>query len=152
MESVRVGIGEMKVEEGDARLVAYGIGSCVAIIMYDPVLKVGAFAHCLLPSGDGPEFKYPRNAINAMLKSMIEKGVQRKRIIAKIIGGATMFEGFERHGIGKRNVIQSRKILEELGIPIVAEDVFGNYGRSVDFNLATGEIRVRSYLHGEKVL
>ncbi|OGC41418.1 hypothetical protein A2Y85_02575 [candidate division WOR-3 bacterium RBG_13_43_14] len=152
MESLRVGIGEVKVADGEAKLVTYGIGSCVAIILYDPVIKVGGFAHCLLPFGDGPELKYPRNAINAMLKAMIDKGAQQKRIIAKIIGGATMFEGFERHSIGKRNVAQSRKILEELGVAVVAEDVFGDHGRSVELNLGTGEVRVHSYRHGEKIL
>ncbi len=63
-----------------------------------------------------------------------------------------MFEGFERHGIGRRNVVQSRKVLDEMDIPIVSEDVFGNYGRSVEFNLATGEIRIHSYRHGEKII
>ncbi len=152
MGPLRIGIGEVRVADGDTRLVTYGIGSCVAIILYDSVGKIGGFAHCLLPFGDGPELKYPRNAINAMVKMMLDKGARRKDLIAKIIGGATMFEGFERHGIGKRNVLQSRKILEELGIPIVAEDVFGNHGRSVEFSLETGEVRIRSYRHGEKII
>ncbi len=83
MELLRVGIGEVKVAEGEIRLVTYGIGSCVAIVLYDPITKIGGFAHCLLPFGDGPELKYPRNAVNAMLKTMIEKVRIRRQLLLK---------------------------------------------------------------------
>lgn len=152
MNEEKVGIGELKVEQGEAVLAAYGVGSCVVIILYDTEKKIGGLAHCLLPSGNENSLKYPRAAIAKMMKDMIEMGAQPDKIIAKIIGGATMFEEFAKHEIGKRNVLQTREELNKLNIPIVGEDVFGNWGRTVFLNLSTGEVRVRSFKHGEKVL
>ena len=147
-----MGIGEVKIAQGEIKLAAFGVGSCIVIILYDETQKIGGLAHCLLPFGNDSSLKYPRNAITDMLKRMLERGALREKIVAKIVGGATMFEGFERHAIGKRNVIKTREELNKLDIPIIAEDVFGNWGRSISFNLDSGEVKVRSYRHGEKKL
>ena len=152
MNEKKVGIGEVMIEEGEVKLTAFGVGSCIVIMLYDDTSKVGGLAHCLLPFGSDHSLKYPRNAIVEMVRQMSERGVQKKNIVAKIVGGATMFEGFERHAIGKRNVMKTREELNKIDIPIIAEDVFGNWGRSIYFNLESGEVKVRSYRHGEKVL
>jgi len=142
----------VRTEQGQVKLSAFGVGSCIVIMLYDETKKVGGLAHCLLPFGNDSSLKYPRNAIDEMLKQMSQMGASRDRIVAKIVGGATMFEGFERHAIGKRNVTKTREELNKLDIPIIAEDVFGNWGRSISFNVESGEVKVRSYRHGEKVL
>jgi len=148
----RVGIGEVKVEQGDVILSAYGVGSCVVIILYESQSKVGALAHILLPWGDDESLKYPKGAIDEMMNQFAKLGVKNDKVVAKIAGGATMFEGFQRQAIGTRNVNQTKEELKKLGIPVVAEDVLGNWGRSVFFNLATGKVIVKSLRHGEKVL
>ncbi len=148
----RVGIGEVKVAQGKLKLVAAGVGSCIVIMLYDETKRIGGLAHCLLPFGGDMSLKYPRNAIAEMLRQMSFKGASKGNVVAKIAGGATMFEGFKRHGIGKRNVAKAREELKKQDISIVAEDVFGNWGRSISFNLDNGEIKVRSYRHGEKIL
>ena len=71
---------------------------------------------------------------------------------AKIVGGAMMFEDCEKHAIGKRNVTQARAEHSKFKIPVIAEDVFGNWGRSILFKLENGEVTVRSFKHGEKTL
>jgi chemotaxis protein CheD len=152
MNEYKVGIGEVKIEKGEVKLTAFGVGSCIVIILYDEVKKIGGLAHCLLPTGDDNSYKYPRNAIAAMMRRMSEMGAFKGKVVAKIVGGATMFEGFERHAIGKRNVLKAREELNKLDIPIIAEDVFGNWGRSISFNIENGEVRVRSYRHGMKIL
>jgi chemotaxis protein CheD len=152
MAEVRVGIGEIKVAQGDVTMSAYGVGSCVVIVLYDPVKKICGLAHCLLPTGDPDSTKYPCGAIHALLDEMQQRGTFRGDLVAKIIGGATMFEGFAKHQIGKRNVLETRKECEREDIQIIAEDVFGNWGRTIFCNAHTGEVRVRSFKHGEKVL
>lgn len=148
----RVGIGEVKVAQGKLKLVAAGVGSCIVIMLYDRMKRIGGLAHCLLPFGGDMSLKYPRNAIAEMLRQMLLRGASKDNAVAKIAGGATMFEGFKRHGIGERNVAKAREELKRLDIPIVAEDVLGNWGRSISFDLDNGEIKVRSYRHGEKIL
>jgi len=152
MTEKKVGIGEVKVDQGSVILSAYGVGSCVVITLYDEEHKIGGLAHCLLPFGDGESLRYPKGAIAEMIKQMIGLGAHQSNINAKIVGGATMFEGFEKHAIGKRNVIQTRKELDKLNIPITSEDVFGNWGRSIFFDITNGEIKVKSFKHGEKIL
>lgn len=152
MSERKVGIGEVKVDQGDVTLSAYGVGSCVVIILYDAEKKIGGLAHCLLPSGNAESLRYPKGAIAEMIKQMSKMGVRHDKIVAKILGGAAMFEDFGRHTIGRRNVAQAIEELSKLNIPIIAEDVFGNWGRSVFFNLFNGDVKVRSVKHGEKIL
>jgi len=148
----KVGIGEFQVAEGDIVLVSYGIGSCVVIILYDTEKKVGGLAHVLLPFDNSENTKCPKGAINKILAEMSLRGTNKKDLVAKIIGGSTMFNGFEKKSIGKRNVFKTKEVLERYGIPIIAEDVLGNHGRNVFFNLADGKVFVKSYKYGNKTL
>ncbi len=142
----------MKVESGDVILSAYGIGSCVAIIFYEPREKIGGLAHILIPWGKENSTKNPKGAIKELLRQFSARGINGDRIIAKIVGGATFFGEFGHSSIGKRNVIETRNELERLAIPIVAEDVFGDWGRTIFFNLNNGQVIVKSYRHGDKII
>ncbi len=152
MVEKRVGIGEIRVEQGSSVLSAYGIGSCVVIVLYDKEKKVGGLAHCLLPFGNEGNLKCPRGAIAEVIKQMSKKGARVNKIVAKIIGGAMMFGYFQKYAIGKKNIAQARRELQRLHIPIIAEDVFGNWGRSVVFKLNNGEVEVNSFRHGNKII
>ncbi len=152
MNEKRVGIGEVKVDQGNVILSAYGVGSCIVITLYDEEKKIGGLAHCLLPFGSVGSLKYPKGAIAEAIDQMLRIGARQEKIVAKIAGGATMFADFEKHAIGKKNVLQTRKELERLHIPIIAEDVFGNWGRSVVFKLENGAVEVGSFKHGDKTL
>ncbi len=151
-KELRVGIGEVQVKQGDQMLVAYGVGSCVVIMLYDEEKRIGGLAHCLLPSGNKNSLKYPKGAIEEIVRQMSILGVRKNSIVAKIVGGATMFNGFERHAIGRRNIKRARDELEKHNIPVIAEDVFGTWGRSIFFNILSGEVRINSYRHGNKIL
>ncbi|HEX7318926.1 MAG TPA: chemotaxis protein CheD [bacterium] len=148
----RVGIGDVKVEQGDIVLTAYGVGSCVVIILYNEQKRVGGLAHVLLPAGNDHSWKYPRGAVMELIRGFGRFGVSASEAVAKIVGGATMFENFLKQAIGKRNVNETRDELKKANIPIVAEDVLGSWGRTVLFNIGTGTVTVKSYRHGEKVL
>jgi len=152
MTENRVGIGEIRVEQGDGILSAYGIGSCVVIVLYDRETKIGGLAHCLLPFGNEGSLKYPRGAITEVMKQMSHRGARLNKIVAKIVGGAMMFGDFVKHTIGKKNITEARKELQRLNIPIVAEDVLGNWGRSIIFKLENGEVEVKSFKHGNKII
>ncbi|ARS88867.1 chemotaxis protein CheD [Natrarchaeobaculum aegyptiacum] len=148
---VRVGISELVVSEGDDTLTSYGLGSCLAIALYDPDEEIGGLAHAMLPSGDAVENgdakpgKYADTAIRALLRRMVERGATYTAVEAKLAGGSDMFE-FESFGdgVGRRNVAAARAELEKLGVPIVAEDVGGEHGRTVTFTPGTGELLVKT--------
>jgi chemotaxis protein CheD len=146
----RVGIAEFRVAAAPLLLKAYGLGSCVAISLYDPERAIGGLAHSLLPQRRSVEpviglAKYVEVAIQLMVGELEEMGASRQRLVAKIVGGANMFAAEDQSlmgSIGIRNAQAARKTLAAIGIQLVAEDVGGNRGRTVEFDLATGELLV----------
>ncbi len=150
-DPVQVGIAELAVVEGTDTLKSYGLGSCLAVVLYDPGTEVGGLAHVMLPSGDDVDGadrkpgKYADTAIRALLRRMVERGANYVDVEAKLTGGSDMFE-FDSFGesVGRRNVDAARAELEKLGVPIAAEDVGGSRGRTVEFTPATGAVTVRS--------
>ena len=150
-DPVQVGIAELAVSEGDDTLKSYGLGSCLAIALYDPDSDIGGLAHVMLPDGDAVENsdekpgKYADTAIRALLRRMVERGASYTSVEAKIAGGSDMFE-FESfdESVGKRNVDAAKEELEKLGVPLIAEDVGGNYGRTIEFTPGTGTVVVRT--------
>ncbi len=137
-----------------------GLGSCVAIILYDPVAKVGGLAHVLLPTESmsrdrSNPAKFPATVMPILLDRMRNVGAVGNRLRAKIVGGASMFGNLIPPGgvnIGERNVIAVRQVLAGAKIPIVAEDTGSDYGRSVYLNVADGAVEVRSLRKGSRVL
>lgn len=154
--SVQVGISELVVSDGDDTLKSYGLGSCIAIALYDPEAGIGGLAHAMLPDGDEAENsdrkpgKYADTAIRALLRRMVEQGASYTAVEAKLAGGSDMFE-FESFGdgVGQRNIVAAREELDKLGVPIVAEDVGGDRGRTVEFTPESGTLLVKTSTSGE---
>jgi chemotaxis protein CheD len=148
-QQIQVGISEFVVTDADTNLKSYGLGSCLAVALHDPAANIGGLAHVMLPSGDeaGADAtnpgKFADTAIRAMLRRMVEEGATYTDVEAKIAGGSDMFE-FESfgEGVGNRNVEAARTELEKLGVPLVAEDVGGEKGRTVEFNATDGVLRI----------
>lgn len=150
----RVGISEFKTGRAPMVLVTYGLGSCLGITLYDRSRQLGGLAHTLLPLSRAEDktrpTKYVDSAIRLMMAELIELGAEKESLEAKISGGANMFEPLHpsgAEGVGMRNARSARETLELLGIPLLAEDIGGNHGRTLEFDLANGEVRVRSVCH-----
>ncbi len=138
----------MEIAQAPNLLVAFGIGSCLVISLYDPILKRGALAHAMLPKFTNNQtcenpFKYADLAIDEMIKRMKFCGSNKRRLEAKIVGGANMFQDIDTVDIGMENIQYVKKKLEMEGIPVVGESVGGGIGRSVEFDTRTGTVRVR---------
>lgn len=148
-ELINVGIADIGIEKAPNTLRTI-LGSCVGICVYDPEVKVGGLSHIMLPSSKKPTNnikKYADTAIPHMIDEMVKMGGIRKRMIAKIAGGSTMFRHTENSvmgDIGKNNVSSVREILTAMKIKIVSEDVGGDYGRTIDFYLETGELKIKT--------
>ncbi len=144
----------------DGTISTIGLGSCVAIVLYDAVARVGALAHVLLPSESmsrdrSNPAKFPQTVVPLVLAEMRDLGASLGRIRARIAGGASMFGNVLPAGgmnIGERNVTAVREVLAGANLPIVAEDTGSDYGRSVYLFLADGRVEVRSLRGGSRVL
>ena len=156
-----VRVADFAAGTAEHQLITLGLGSCVAIALYDSGTKIGGLAHVLLPSlslgrrGAENPAKFPQSAIPALISEMASMGAEKRRITARLIGGASMFANLAPPGsmqMGERNVVATREVLNTHGIPVIGEAVGGDFGRSVHFVIETGTIRVRSVAHGEQTL
>ncbi len=137
-------------------LVTVGLGSCIAIVLYDSAACIGGLAHVLLPSPalsrhDGNPAKSPHTAVPRLLELMGGRGASPRRITARLAGGASMFAALAPPGtiqMGERNVVASRQVLNAHGVPLVGESVGGDFGRTVRLDVTEGTLEVRSVAHG----
>lgn len=158
MSDVRVKVADYAVA-AKGTIATIGLGSCVAIALYDSGARIGGLAHILLPStalsrDTSNAAKFAETAVPLLLAEMRKLGANGN-VEAKIVGGASMFGSLLPSGgvnMGERNVIATREVLAAHSIPITGEDVGGDFGRSVYFDLKDGRVRVRSLKKGESVL
>ena len=156
-ERTTVGIGELAVLEGSGTLAIYGLGSCVAVVLYDPDKRAGGMAHVLLPgprpSSDcraGLPAKYADEACQALCLALESKGGARRRWRAGIVGGARLFSSETplETGVGARNIEGALKALLNSGGELVWNETGGVTGRSVLFHLPEGRLLVRALGEG----
>jgi len=160
MDLIKVGMADLAVCNAPTKLITTGLGSCVGICLYDLGSKVGGLAHIMLPDSTQARnnqnvAKYADTGITETLKKMIAIGADKKRIFAKIAGGAQMFNFAGTSNImriGERNVEAVKKSLELNGIRLMAEDTGGNFGRTITFDPASGNLHIRTINQGEKIV
>ncbi len=144
----RVGIADFAVTADGAVLTTSGLGSCLGIGLLDGSAGVAGLVHVMLPTApeDPPNAaKYADTGIGAVLNAMYAEGASSGRVRAKLVGGSAMFEfDSQDEPIGERNVAVTRATLDRLGIPVDAEDVGGDSGRSIRFHGDTGDLRIKS--------
>ena len=147
-----VGIADMKMARDEGMLITYALGSCVGICLYDPLIRLAALVHVMLPlnmeTGRKSPLKYADSGIRETLKQMEARGAKRSRITAKIAGGARMFDvpgNGSLGNIGQRNIESVHMTLKREGIKLLKEDVGGSVARTLLFDAATGQACVRSY-------
>jgi chemotaxis protein CheD len=157
---VQVRIGEVSVARRAAVLCSVGIGSCVAVAMYDPETRTAGLAHVMLPhpprpTDSGAAGRFASTAVPELLALMQEHGAGRGRVRARIAGGASMFSDvLDGDGLrlGRRNVDAVRAALLRAGVPIDGEDVFGAHGRSVFLRTTDGALLITSVSRDEILL
>jgi len=151
-----VKVADLAVGRDDDVLVTVGLGSCVAIMFHDAETRVGGLAHVLLPSRaltrhvDRPA-KFPHAAVPTLLERMVELGASQRRIVGRLAGGASMFASLAPPGtiqMGERNLVAARQVLSAHNVPLVAEAVGGDFGRTVRLHCATGRVEVSTVAHG----
>lgn len=146
---INVGIADLAVAS-QSDILRTILGSCVGICLYDSETKTGGLAHIMLPvrkSETSSAKKYADTALPVLLDEMEKIGSDISRLSAKVVGGATMFnlsENSMMSEIGRNNIKKVRELLKERDIPVLAEDIGGDYGRTIDFYLNTGEIKIKS--------
>ena len=161
LEQVPVRIGEVKIANGDSLLFTVGLGSCVAIALWDPKTRIGGLAHAMLPTtssgraANAPPGRFAETAVPELLRMIGEAGASVKRVRARLAGGASMFRDVldgEGLRLGRRNVEAAHAALAAAGLQVESEDVYGTYGRSVFLRTRDGKLLVSSVNHDDVIL
>ena len=149
---IKVGMADLKLCLPPAGITTLGLGSCVGVALRDTVNKVGGLAHVMLPDStairnNSNVAKFADTGVAELVRIMEQAGAKRSRMVAKIAGGAKMFN-FNSDStmmqVGDRNVEGVKKKLKELGIRLLAEDTGLNFGRTVEFFPETGDFVIKA--------
>ncbi len=148
---IKVGISDYRISESPDKLITLGLGSCVGIAIYDKERKIGGLSHIMLPdstffNGEKKPEKFADLAIPKMIDE-ITKGRNNKNLVAKIAGGASMFNfpgKKDSDSIGSRNVQAVLAKLNELNIPILSRHTGGNIGRTMVVDLGDFTVSIRT--------
>lgn len=158
--NLTVGMGEIHIVRGVGNvLTALGLGSCIAVCLYDPLTRVAGMAHVVLPrsqadkAGELPG-KFADLAVPTMVRQMVEQGASASRLKAAIAGGAQLFQFGVSNSldVGARNAEAVVAALRAAGIPLIAKDVGGNVGRTLRMTSDNGLVVVRTIGGAEREL
>lgn len=152
MSDLIVGISDIKVSNNTADvIVTYALGSCIGIVVFDPVAKVGGMLHYMLPESALDQNKAKENpamfadtGIPLLFKSCYKLGAEKKRMLIKAAGGASILDDTNFFRIGQKNIMAMRKIFWKNNVMIDREDTGLNYNRTVRLEMSTGKVFVRS--------
>jgi chemotaxis protein CheD len=150
--NITVGIADLKVaDDPNAILITHGVGSCIAVAVYDPLRRLGGMLHFMMPLSTVSPDKAERNpamfgdtGIPLLFRSMYSLGSRKQDMVVKVVGGSLPANDDSLFKIGRRNYTVLRKIFWKNGVLITAEDVGGRLSRTVSLHLDTGRLVVKS--------
>lgn len=159
-ELIKVGMADLKSGKNPDSIISYGLGSCVGIALYDSQTKIGGLAHIMLPDSTQARAtdntaKFADTALPVLMNQIVALGASKSRITAKIAGGSQMFsfaQATDVMRIGDRNIDAVRQVLKVMSVRLIAEDVGGNYGRTVELMLDSGVFVIKTVNKGENRL
>lgn len=151
LESVAVGLGECKTSNDPNHiLVAFGLGSCIGVGVYDPISGVAGLLHAVLPqrlNGALPTCpKYVDSGFHGLLEEMKQAGAERRRLVLRIAGGANVLVTTSLKNalnIGERNIAATHTALAEHNLRAKSLEVGGSVGRTMRVYVADGRMTLR---------
>ena len=146
-----VAVGDMKIGRDDDMIVTHALGSCLGLMVYDPIARVGGLLHAMLPlSKINPDkakanpYMFVDTGVPALFKALYGIGGQKTRMIIKAAGCGNPLGKNEMFKIGERNYTVLKKLLWKNNVLLEAEVVGGTASRTVYFDMATGQTVISS--------
>ena len=122
------------------------LGSCVAVCLFDPLMKIGGINHFMLPemgrskNSDVDSLLSGSYAMEALLNALLIKGAKKIRLQAKAFGGGTIIDTDGGSlSIGMRNANFAKEWLVREEIPLRSSDFLGPWSRKIVFLPFNGE-------------
>lgn len=131
------------------------LGSCVAITVWHPTLRIGGMCHYLLSKSSAAhvkasreskhDFRYANVVLKEMKKIMVYYGKMQEYQVG-LFGGGDMFPGFTMSSIGAENIAYAQHWLKQENLQPIKTDVGGSISRSLVLMVPTGEIQIKHYV------
>lgn len=155
--NITVGISDMKVSNNvKETLITYSLGSCIGVLIWDPLVKVGGLLHYMLPDSrldkdraQQKPYMFADTGIPALFKECYSLGAVKGRLIVKVVGGSQILDSTGLFSIGKRNYQILSKLFDRNHITIAAEDIGGSVNRTVRLEIGTGRVLLKVSGRGE---
>ncbi|MEP6731908.1 MAG: chemotaxis protein CheD [bacterium] len=152
LSRVIVGVADVAASaDASMRLVTFALGSCLGITVYDPVAKVGAMLHVMLPDSALHRSRAETNpavfvdtGVPLLFREAYRLGAVKHRLVIKVAGGASARSGSDLFEIGRRNMFALREVLWKNGVAITGHAVGGFAPRTITLNIATGNVLLRT--------
>jgi chemotaxis protein CheD len=154
-------MADIQVAKGPAVFSCIGLGSCIGLVAHDKLADVTGMVHIMLPEAfkdkpvDKPG-KFADTGIAELLRQMAGMGAEARRTVVAFAGGAQVFKygsgGSDRLDVGARNGQAVEAIIKNVGLRLLASDVGGSNGRTVTVDAATGIVKIRTLVTGERIL
>jgi chemotaxis protein CheD len=152
MSLVVVGIGDYQVStDPRATLVTYALGSCIALLIHDPVNRIGGLLHYMLPESAlnlerarSHPAVFGDTGIPLLIEALLRKGAERSRLTIRAAGGAQVMDDKGVFNIGKRNQLVFKKVLWKAGLMVHGEEIGGTVPRTVRMDVASGQTFLRA--------
>ena len=146
-----VGVADLAASRDDqASIVTYALGSCLGLMIHDPVARVGAMLHVMLPDSSIDASKAASNpamfvdtGVPRLFQEAYRLGAVKERMVVKVVGGAAVQGGVDMFEIGKRNMVALRRILWKNNVMIKSLDVGGSVARTATLNVGDGSVTMR---------
>jgi chemotaxis protein CheD len=154
--TINVSLGEIIISNNPNDILAcYGLGSCIGVSIFDPIGRICALAHIVLPhSNNGitelSPAKYANTAIPYMLDQLVKRGTLKDRLIIKIAGGAKILNCIPTGSmldIGEKNVVAVLEAFSQQKLRITKQDVRGNIGRTLFLHVKDGKTVIKTAMN-----
>jgi len=150
--NVVIGVADMKVSnKPEETLITYSLGSCVGVVVYDPVVRVGGILHFMLPESSLDEgkarsrpFMFADTGIPGLFLEAYKYGAVKQRMKIIVAGGARILDTKGFFNIGKKNYIALRKIFWRNNVIIDYEDIGGCINRTMKMDINSGDVSILS--------
>jgi chemotaxis protein CheD len=138
---ITVGVGDLAVSKDQGHeIVTHSLGSCLGVVIYDPLVKVGGLLHLMLPDSSlnlerarKQPAVFADTGLPALFKNAYALGALKSRLRVVVVGGSQVMDESGRFNIGSRNCAAVRKIFWRNNVLIDVEDVGG-------LEVATGRV------------
>jgi len=153
-----IGIGDCCVSGASSdELVTYALGSCIGVVVHDPVAQVGGLLHFLLPNSsldrtkaEANPYLFADSGIPLLFHRAYAQGARKERLVTRVAGGSQMSITGGIWNVGEKNTHAARQILSRAGVRIQSEAVGGKMARTVRLNVRTGEMTITEVIGNSK--